>query len=452
MLDDNKNNKKESYILLYLLERCEKSKNKIISYCSNFLIEEEEMLQFDESENLKLITGLINNEIFFNGGKLLNEYFNHCNKILNDVREKIEKNEIIYNKIEHFFEDKNDEKLSNRLLIIYLTNQEMAEEKMKKISESFNHTKSIINQLEKLKEYKAFFFPISQKNEKEKLDEFIQKIKESNLNYCNVNKDEINNYLNQLNEEVEERINKKNNSIYSGIYIKEKEKELSSYDENKILEQSNVKFNEYKSFLLGEDLNKSNMDFINMLQSLNLNKDSVFKISNELMILYNLEENFYRNKIINSLMSLSYKDKIQKIISSLVKLIDATKVKKGYFYDTLKVISSYMEKEDIPKTINMSIKILKTYSIDILDENDSFTKLYSNSEKFPVIIQNYLLKNLDERAKGNSERISIFLKAFDNIGEFSQMKDIDLVKKITEETNKSRLYLIPDNKVKLYNE
>ena len=111
-----------------------------------------------------------------------------------------------------------------------------------------------------------------------------------------------------------------------------------------------------------------------------------------------------------------------------------------------------MEKEDIPKTINMSIKILKTYSIDILDENDSFTKLYSNSEKFPVIIQNYLLKNLDERAKGNSERISRFLKAFDNIGEFSQMKDIDLVKKITEETNKSRLYLIPDNKVKLYNE
>ena len=449
LLNDNQNNKKESYILLYLLERCEKSKNTILAYCSNYLIEEEELLQFDESENLKLIIGLINNEIFFNGSNSLNKYFNHCNKILKVVREKIEKNEIIYNKIEQFFEGKNDEKLSKRLLIIYLTNQEEAKKSMKKISESFNHTKSIINQLEKLKEYKAFFFPNSQKNEKEKLDKLIQEIKESNLNYCNINKDEINSYLSQLNEEVEERINKKNNSIYSRIYIKEKE---SSHDENKILEQSNVKFNEYKSFFLGKDLNKSNMDLTSILQSLNLNQESILKISNELMILYNLEENFYRNKIINSLMSLNYKDKIQKIISSLINLIDATKVKKGYFYDTLKIISSFMEKEDIPKTLNMSIKILKVYSIDILDENDSFTKLYYNSEKFPVIIQNYLLKNLDERTKGNSERISRFLKAFDNIGDFSQMKDIDLIKKIIKETNKSRLYLIPDNKVKIFNE
>ena len=218
------------------------------------------------------------------------------------------------------------------------------------------------------------------------------------------------------------------------------------------MEKSNEKFNEFKSFLLGQDINKNDMDLTRMIQSLNLNKELVFKISDELMTLYKIKEKFYRNKIINSLMSLSYKDKIQKIITSLIYLIDATKVKKGYFYDTLKIISSYMEKEDLPKTINMSIKILKAYSIDILDENDSFIKLYINSEKFPVIIQNYLLKNLDERTKGNSERISRFLKAFDNIGEFSQMKDIDLIKTIIEEANKSQLSLIPDNKINIFNE
>ena len=449
LLDGNKNNKKESYLLLYLLERCKNSKKTILSFCNYYLIEEKDILQFNESENLKLISGLINNEIFSDREESLNNYFNHCNKILDNVKERIEKNEIKYNELEEFFDSKNDQKLSNRLLIIYLNDEEKAEEKMKKISEIFNHTKSIINQLEKLKEYKAFFFPISQKNEKEKLDELAQKIKISSLNYCNVNKDEINRYLNQLNEEVEERINKKNNLIYSGIYKKEKE---SSHDENIILEKSNEKFNEFKSFLLGQDVNKTDMDLTRILKSLNLNKELVFKISDELMTLYNIKENFYRNKIINSLMSLSYKDKIKKIISSLTYLIDATKVKKGYFYDTLKIISSYMEKGNLPKTINMSIKILKAYSIDILDENDSFIKLYINSEKFPLIIQNYLLKNLDERTKGNSERFSSFLKAFDNIGEFSQMKDIDLIKKIIEETNKSRLSLIPDNNISIFNE
>ena len=425
-----------------MLERCQNSKNTIISYFEYYLINEEDMLQFNESENLKLILGLIKNDIFFNGGKSLNKYFNHTNKILSNVRERIEKNEIIYNNIEHFFDNENNEELNNRLLIIYLTNKEEADKNMKKISESFNHAKSIINQLEKLKEYKEFFFPISQKNEIVKLDELIQQIKKNYLNYINVNKDEIDKYLNQLNEEVEERIKKKNNLIYSGIYLKEKE---LSQDEKIILEKSNEKFNEYKSFLIGKDLSKADQDFINTIQKLNLDKESIYKIAKELIILYNLEENFYRNKIISSLISLSYKDKIQTIIRALINLIDETKVIKGHLYDVLKIILSYIEKEDIPKTVNMSIKILEAYSINILDENNSFIKLYSNSGNFPEIIQNYLLNNSDDKINGNSERISRFLKSFDNLGELSKIKDVDLIKIIIGETNKRRLSLVLKN-------
>jgi len=442
LLYNNQKYKKESYILLYLLERCQNSKNTIISYFEYYLINEEDMLQFNESENLKLILGLIKNDIFFNGGKSLNKYFNHTNKILSNVRERIEKNEIIYNNIEHFFDNENNEELNNRLLIIYLTNKEEADKNMKKISESFNHAKSIINQLEKLKEYKEFFFPISQKNEIVKLDELIQQIKKNYLNYINVNKDEIDKYLNQLNEEVEERIKKKNNLIYSGIYLKEKE---LSQDEKIILEKSNEKFNEYKSFLIGKDLSKADQDFINTIQKLNLDKESIYKIAKELIILYNLEENFYRNKIISSLISLSYKDKIQTIIRALINLIDETKVIKGHLYDVLKIILSYIEKEDIPKTVNMSIKILEAYSINILDENNSFIKLYSNSGNFPEIIQNYLLNNSDDKINGNSERISRFLKSFDNLGELSKIKDVDLIKIIIGETNKRRLSLVLKN-------
>jgi len=211
------------------------------------------------------------------------------------------------------------------------------------------------------------------------------------------------------------------------------------------LEKSNEKFNEYKSFLIGKDLSKADQDFINTIQKLNLDKESIYKIAKELIILYNLEENFYRNKIISSLISLSYKDKIQTIIRALINLIDETKVIKGHLYDVLKIILSYIEKEDIPKTVNMSIKILEAYSINILDENNSFIKLYSNSGNFPEIIQNYLLNNSDDKINGNSERISRFLKSFDNLGELSKIKDVDLIKIIIGETNKRRLSLVLKN-------
>ena len=445
LLKRNSDNNKESYILLYLIERCPKSKSQIFRYFEEFNLNGNEILNYEESENIKLIRGLLNNDMYDKGNKLIANYINHNNLVLNDIKKRIEENTVLYNEIENFFINKKSEKiLFNRLLIINLMNNNEAEKQMKSLRENFYKAKEIINNLVTLLEDKNFFFKNSKIDEIKNLNELIEKIKNNTINYYQ-NNNEINIYLKQ-NNEINERIYIRRSLIYLAIYNKKK---LLLNDENKCLEETNKKLNEFKPFLIGEKINNINKELQEIIKSLKLNKEIINQEVNELIFIFKINDNNYKNKIFNSIFCIYYKENILKIVYSIKNIIEISKAKKDSLYNLLNTIILYLEKNEIVDTVQLSIKLLKVYSIDVLDENDNLIKLFKqlneSNEIFQLLlgilddnIQEYnkLKNNLKNIIFEDFEKIFKFIKIFEDKNKISQMKDKEFIKKIKEEINK----------------
>ena len=440
----NKMNKnRQSYIVLYLLDRCENSKDLIMTNFELYLINKEEVLQVDETENIKLLKGLINNEMYSIGSTSFNKYFNHTNEILSGVRIKIESNEISYKELEPFFENKNTEQnFYNRLLIIYINDEKLAKETFDKVKNNFNYMKKHLNGLKFLLEDKEYFFKNSQKDKIANLKELINSIREGNYNFFEKKENEILGYLEPSQKEVKQRILRKNSLVFKEIY--KKQTKQNPKDEIKSLEMSNKELNKYKPFLIGKKLNNVDAELLNIFKSLNLNKESINKIADELIKLFGLEEKTYKNKIINSLMSLTYKDKLLKLVNSLKQIIEVTKVKKGTFYNIINIVISHLNQNDLSNSVHFSIKVLQNYSIDMLNEKDDLIKLLIKIYDFPEIIQFLMGNDLDRKIREDLkdrkvldifEQFFKFFKVFEDKDKISQMEDIELIKAIKEEIN-----------------
>ena len=438
---NKKNRNRESYIVLYLLERCQDSKELISSNFDFYLINEEEIFQEKESENMKLLKGLLNNEIFTTQDDSLNKYINHTKTTLNNIIIRIQNNEINYCELEPFFTNKKTEQnLYNRLLIIYLNDINLAKEANNKIKINFNNMKNAINDLEDLVEDKKFFFINSQKDNIIKLEELIKSIKERNYNFFKEKENEINELINPSKNEIRKRTYMRKCTIFLKIY--DKQKEMHPNDEIKRIEESNNEINKYKPFLIGQKKNNIDIELSKIIKSVNLNKESINKIADELITLFELEEKAYKKQIIISLMSLAYKDKLLKIVTSLKQIIELAKVKKGEFYKILDIIKPFLEKKEISISIDFSIRVLQNYSINIFDEEDNLIKLLIKLNEFPEIIQNLLEGNLDEITKKNLigrktidtfEQTLKFLRIFQEKDKISELEDLQLIEKIRQE-------------------
>ena len=440
---NKKNKNRESYIVIYLLERCEKAKELIIKNFEYYLINEKEILEVKETENVKLLKGLIDNEMFITGGKSLNKYINHTNEKLSIVRTKIVKNEINYNELEPFFEDQSAEKnFYNRLLIIYLNKGDMAKETYNKVKENFYCMKKNICDLQNLLEDKEFFFQNSQKDNIVNLEKLIKSIKNGNYNFYIQKEKEISEYLEPTLNEVQQRILRRNSSVFKEIY--KRQKDIHPDDEIKCLEDSNKELDKYKPFLIGKNLNNVDTELFDIFKSLNLSKESISFIADELIALFDLEEKTYKNQIINSLMSLTYKDKLLRLVNSLKYIIEVTKVKKGSFYKILNIVISHLKQNEISNSLQFSARVLQTYSIDIFNEEDNSIKLLIKIYEFPEIIQFLLGNNLDSKFREDLQKrkaLDIFeqifklIKVFEEKDKISQMEDIELIRAIKEEIN-----------------
>ena len=438
---NKKNNDRKSYLVLYLLERCENSKELIITYFEFYLIKEKEILEFKESENIKLVKGLLDNEMLTDENKTLTKYFNYTKEQFDIIKNRIKNDEITYNELEPFFTDKSaQEYFYNRLLIIYLNNKDLTDEANNEIKTKFNKMKNVINDLENLLEDKKIFFTNLQKDNIIKLKEFIDSIKKGNYIFFKQKENEIKEYLAPSKDGIKERTFRRKNSFFLEIYNKKKEKYPN--DELKRLEESNNELNKYKPFLIGQKLNDIDIELSNIIKSLNLNKESINKIADELITLFELEEKEYKLKIINSLMSLTYKDKFYKIVTSLMQIIEFAKVKKGAFYNILDIIKPFLEKKGISISIDFSIRLLQNYFIDIFDEEDNLIKLLITLNEFPEIFHFLLEGDLDEKTKQSLinrktldafELMVKFFKVFQEKDKISELEDFQLITKIKQE-------------------
>ena len=442
---NRKNETIKSYLLLYLLERCPNSKEQIILNFSKYELKKVDIFAKEESENIKLIHGLLSNDYYFAEDKLLEEYTEKNQILLDKIIEDIDNYNIIYNEIKHFFDDKKSElAFKKRLLIIYLLDDEMPTEKFKLISERFYEIKNHINELNLLIEDKNFYFKNSNNIDINKINDLIKKIEESNLNFCK-NNDEIEKYSSLVND-AKGRTTKRKSIVYKEIYNKEKEK--AKYDDNKCLENSNEKFEQFKLFLTCQKIDNLDEEFKEIINSLNLSEEEIYEEVDNLMIIFNLDDSNKKKKITNALISLFYRNKILKLIASIKNIIEITKAKKEYLSNIIDTINSYLEKNEIISTIQFSINLLKIFSINIFDENSKFNQILIKLSKHPEYISfllNITLEDLekirekikDKKINNNFNEIIQFVKIFENKDEISKMKDKELIKKIHNEINKN---------------
>jgi len=274
------------------------------------------------------------------------------------------------------------------------------------------------------------------------LEKLIKSIKNGNYNFYTQKEKEISEYLEPTLNEVQQRILRRNSSVFKEIY--KRQKDIHPDDEIKCLEDSNKELDKYKPFLIGKNLNNVDTELFDIFKSLNLRKESITIIADELIALFDLEEKTYKNQIINSLMSLTYKDKLLRLVNSLKYIIEVTKVKKGSFYKILNIVISHLKQNEISNSLQFSARVLQTYSIDIFNEEDNSIKLLIKIYEFPEIIQFLLGNNLDSKFREDLQKrkaLDIFeqifklIKVFEEKDKISQMEDIELIRAIKEEIN-----------------
>ena len=444
MLDRNKqrNEKKECNLFSYLFKKCPNSKNIIISYIKEYQIEEDQFFLVETSENIKIISELLINNFFNSEDVLLRDFFNESQNIFNKLKDKIENYNIKYNVIKNFFaDDESKIVLYKRLLIIYLMNNTLAKEKFELLSKSFYTINEIINDLEILIEDTKFFFNNNNNIDIQKVEELIETIKNSCLNYC-LNNPEIIRYT-QLIKETKERIPKKSSLIYNEIY--KRVKELYPNDDCKCLNEADFKLNKFIPFLISEIKNNINVELKNIIQSLQMDEKTINNEINTLMKIFHIDNNNYKKKMTDTLLCLKYREKIIKILSAFKIIIEKTGVKKEFFSSLIDVLLSYLQKQEIVNTIQMSLNFLKKYSIDIFDEDDNFINLLIKLSDNEII---ELLCDTSEETyqtdtgsnDGDYQEKCAFIQILKDKESIKEMRDKDLIKIIKDKINSIRVY------------
>lgn len=415
-----------------------------VKYNTNKDLFTQEIFSLNEAQNIKLFKKLLEINLFSQKEKVLNKYNTEHAKFISDIKGKIKAKEIKYNDINNFFLNNDTQKvLLERLLIINLMNDSESKKDMQNLLESFNYANKIIEDLNILIEDRNYFYKNSKINEIEQLEKLVKTIKESSFNTIE-NIPGIQPYLDIINEkEFNERKLKRNSLIFKEIY--EKEREVYKTDDNKCLEESNNKLNEIKyNFFKQKNENENNIDteFLKQFQSMKLNKESLNQEIDKLFLIFDYHDN--KEEIFNLMTFLFYKNKILKLVYSLKDIIEITKVQKGFFYNLLKIIISYIEKNNVLKILELSNQLLRVYSINIYDDNDTFIQLLIKFPDFHDIIQLYNELSEDKKEKLREKKIFQILenmiKIFEDKDKMSKIKDKELVQIIRYELTSNSSY------------
>jgi hypothetical protein len=440
--------------ILLLFKKCNEYPSLISPIFNRYLVQYNEMFLLDESINVKMLKEILKSEFFEN--KNFFDYKNYNTFLMEAIKSKIEGKEIIFDDINKFFVNENNKNILNeRLLMICLKDKNDAEDKMNLISKEFQKINEEISNLELILDDKKYFFKNTSGVDKEieKIQNLIKTIKNSALNYCEKNKNIIDEYLSDM-PIIKERLIKRTSIIFTEIYKKEKEnKSLGDFE---CLNNSEEKLNKLINYLVNRN-EKIDKDLTNIFLSLKFDSDAIDSEVNVLKSLYHEEKDDdiinINSEMADSLTFIYCKVKLLKLIYSMINIIEITQVKKTTFFNLLNVLGSNIEKCTDIVVINLTIKILRQYSIDIYDEKDDYIRILIILGEVPECIK-YLVNityNDYEKAKQtltNKTRINIleeiykFIENLRNKNPFTSLQDKDLIKRIKQETYKNQQILL----------
>ena len=426
-------------------------KNKIMKKLDKFVIKEDEFFEIEETNNYKILSGLLKTENFFpkNNENIEGiEYFNKSMIVLMSETKNVKNLEINYNIINYFVENKKEDILLDRLKTIFLLDEKVSKQQYNLLLKNSKLIKDAINKLQSALDKIIIFFPNKYYKEIISLNMVIKEIKICTLKtYINIYSLEYNNYINKFNEDLEKIGNKYKSNFFITIY--NDIRNSSKSDDDNCFSIAIQQFGKMKEIFSKNKL--SDIKYIDLC--LRPFKDKEEQLKNEIDIdiellnikkVKNIEELYKefllllrRNEVIQVIESLKYfintmkaiKDEFSKEIDNILKKlqkINTNEVHKAIQFLLKNNIKIYKEKND--KEINkdyLDIILLLNNNEDAIDFllNTSIEDCETLQE-LPGLFENGFLSTEDII---DLEKCINFAKNAINIKEFKNKKDIEVI-------------------------
>ena len=413
-LGQNNQNNCSSESLIILLENTnnEQSRRFVLNQMGKFIMTEEDFYQKEENERYKLFKlfwekcrNFYNNH-FLIGIKYLDETLRVKDAIIQDIKRHDISYELINNLID---EPEFLKKLKN-----LLSNERM------KVNDIFSSLKKEVEicrkrfeELEKINDYLNSFFNTTKLKEIEIINKSLLIYKQKNISEIidteNFFEDEEDFNFEELQKESE-NLKYKDSCFFMAIYNSKKNNEGLDKSEGQIFFDSI------------EDYRKTIEDIINQKES----KQPFFEINNVMEIMKEIQnpsndlkkeinfiseefvelekDNYIKNNLLNDLINFSNKDKISKLIQSIIYFIQSfNKIKKiettnflERFEKAFNTINSNGVSGD---EIKEAIDLLKKYDYDIKKETGltKFYELLLGKEDAIIFIKTIKDRNLEIR-------------------------------------------------------
>ena len=411
---NNASNNNNISILINIIKNSKELRKPLLQKMNNYIINENDIYQKEDSTNYRLLEGLIKEGIFKIDDKDLKdtEYIKRSLQIMDSFISNIKKNDIKYANINYIFENKFDNILYKRLELISQPNVKEILDTKESIKSHLNDIKKTLNDLQFILNDLTFFC----RNEKQKdiinIHELIRKIRKDTISdYIKKNKDEANKYILQYKSEAEKNEIKLKSAFY--VTLNEQTRNIYPDNDQKCRDEMDEKMKKIKrifsqgiKYSLKEFFNIGNKDSPETILGIVLrkfkskNKDIKVELNKEIDILAKILEikNTYdKNKIIDNLIILSEKENVLNICNSMKIFVDKLGSKKTKFYETIHNITSNIYKKKDIYTIRKSMEELEHYGVvDFNSDNTSYIEILIKLKEQPDAINFLFEKTVDD--------------------------------------------------------
>ena len=354
-------------------------------------------------------------------------YISKTLMVISDLEAKIRNFDIKFSTLCKFFIDENDNKLEEllkeRLVYIFLLDENIAKINLEKLKNKMYEVKEKIKNLELIyRDFRDFFY-LSHFEDIKKINEICIHLKNDNLNYFDKNcKNAYDSYEKYL-KDAQIRSKKRKSKFYNEIFDMQG-KYSNENNEIERLNETEKKFNEFRAFFQKDGIYKINTKFVeNYIRPFrNYEEQLESEIEEELKTLidiFEIKNKIELKEILEGIILIYKKKYFFDITDAVCEFISAFAAQRTNFFGDIKNINKELEESiDINAIINCKKKLIE---LKILNEKKNDNKLIEFLLKFQkkpysIIFLFYTtileFKNLQEIAVLNDNDDNYF---FDNV-------------------------------------
>ena len=338
--------------LVNLIQKCKNLRKEIFSNIDKYIIKENDFLYLEESDNYKFYKYLVDKKIIEKDTfkQIGANYISKVKDTISSLENKLSLFEINYGTINVFFKFENNNKLKNklmdRLLHIYLLNNEKAEKTYNALKSKVNEIKNIILQFTDIFTYFSEFYPNLYSKDMANIGIIIAQLNIDILSsFENNYKDEYINYM-KYHEDAIKSLKKKQSLFFNEIFKEEKNKNKN--DDKKCLEATENLFKNFKKLFEINGINQISQQLLELcIKSTKEDEKALKKEINILAEIFKIKDNASINEIYNNILLMSKKEYIFNIARSINSFFDILNPIRTNFQNDINLIIKSLQKSYI---------------------------------------------------------------------------------------------------------